>query len=119
MPEASPHVTITQHKDITIVDFLENKILDESNIHEIGQQLKSLIEGRDRPKLLVDFSNVDHLSSRALGELIDLNKRILAQSGQLRLANIKAHLIVVFQITKLDRVFKILPTRQEALGSYN
>src|SRR3954447_209659 len=118
MPDASQRVNVTDHKDVKVVDFVESKILDEANIAEIGQHLIGLVEARERQKLLLDFANVDHLSSAALGMLINVNNRVKQQNGQLRLANIKPQILEVFEITKLNKLFKILPTRADALASY-
>src|SRR5688572_12470026 len=118
MTDSPARLNITQQKDIAIVEFVENKILDEMNIQEIGQALLALAESRDRPKVLLDFANVDHLSSAALGMLINVNNRIKTQNGQLRLANIKPQIMEVFVITKLNRLFRIAATRSEALGSF-
>ena len=119
MPDATQRVNVTDHKDVKVVDFVENKILDEANIAEIGQQLTALVESKDRQKILLDFDNVDHLSSAALGMLINVNNKVKQQGSQLRLANIKPQIIEVFEITKLNKLFKILPTRQDALASFN
>jgi anti-sigma B factor antagonist len=119
MSDATQRVNVTDHKDVKVVDFVENKILDEANIAEIGQQLTALVESRDRPKILLDFARVDHLSSAALGMLINVNNRVKQQNGQLRLANIKPQIIEVFEITKLNKLFKILPDRAGALASFN
>jgi anti-sigma B factor antagonist len=119
MPESIPPVSVTNQKDVRIVEFTNNKILDEGNIAEIGQTLGVLIEERNNPKLLLDFANVDHLSSAALGMLINVNNKIKQKDGQLRLANIKPQIFEVFVITKLNKLFKIRPTRVEALGSFD
>src|SRR5262245_4381435 len=103
MPDAIQRVNVTEHKDVKVVDFIENKILDEANIAEIGQQLTAIVEARDRQKILLDFDNVDHLSSAALGMLINVNNKVKQQNGQLRLANIKPQIIEVFEITKLNK----------------
>lgn len=118
MPETPARLNVTQHKDVAIVEFTENKILDEMNITEIGQALTGLVEAKERPKLLLDFAAVDHLSSAALGMLINVNTRLKQQNGQLRLANIKPQILEVFVITKLNRVFRIAATRDEALASF-
>ena len=119
MPEPAQRIKVTEDKDVRIVEFIDNKILDEANIAEIGQALTALVEAKDRPKILLDFAKVDHLSSAALGMLINVNNRIKQQSGQLRLSNIRPQIMEVFEITKLNKLFKILPTRAEALASYN
>ncbi len=118
MADAIPPVSVVTQKDIRIVEFTHNKILDEANITEIGQTLGYLIDENTYPKVLLDFANVDHLSSAALGMLINLNNKVKNKNGQLRLTNIKPQILEVFVITKLNKLFKILPTRPEALGSF-
>jgi len=119
MAESIPPVSVSHQKDIRVVEFTNNRILDEANISEIGQTLTTLIEERDSPKMLLDFSAVDHLSSAALGMLINANNKIRERGGQLRLAHIKPQILEVFVITKLNKLFKIFQTRDEALASFN
>ncbi len=117
MSEQAPPVSLIQEKDIQVVEFTNNKILDEANIAEIGATLNALIDEVEQPKLVLDFVSVDHLSSAALGMLINANNRIKQRNGQLRLTNIKPQIFEVFRITKLDRLFRIYPSRAEALAS--
>ena len=119
MAETTPPLSVSQQKDIRIIEFTNNRILDEANIAEIGQGLTALVEEQATPKLLLDFNTVDHLSSAALGMLINVNKKVRERNGQLRLANIKPQIYEVFVITKLNKLFRILPTRQEGLASFN
>jgi anti-sigma B factor antagonist len=118
MPDASPTLTVSQLKDISVVEFTNNKILDEANIEEIKTTLFGLIDAKATPKLLLDFGNVDHMSSAALGTLINVSNRVKEKNGQLRLANIKPQIFEVFVITKLNKLFRILPNRQEAMNSF-
>ena len=120
MPDTAPPVAVTDEKNhARVVEFTNNKILDEANIAEIGSRLNALIDDRERPKLLLDFSTVDHLSSAALGMLINANNRIRTANGQLRLSNIKPQIFEVFVITKLNKLFHIYPTRAEAMESFD
>jgi anti-sigma B factor antagonist len=116
--DTTSHVTISQHKDVSIVELKDSKILDEMNISEIGQTLTALVGSKDRPKLLLDFTNVEYLSSGALGMLINVNERIKQRNGQLRLASIRPQIKEVFDITKLNRLFRLCDGRQSALESF-
>jgi anti-sigma B factor antagonist len=118
MAEQTPPVALSRQKDIRIVEFTNSKIIDEMNIAEIGQTLTTVIDETANPKLLLDFGQVDHLSSAALGMLINANGRIKSKNGQLRLANIKPQIYEVFKITQLNKLFYIHSTRQEALASF-
>jgi anti-sigma B factor antagonist len=105
--------------DITQVEFIDRNILDEANIQLIGEELTSLIDAAPRPKLLISFANVDHLSSAALGTLITVNNRIRNAGGQLRLADIDPQIYEVFVITKLNKLFDIRENAAEALKSFS
>jgi anti-sigma B factor antagonist len=119
MAEITPPLAVSQEKDIRIVEFTNSRILDEANIQEIGQTLGVLIEEGTSPKILLDFATVDHLSSAALGMLINANNKIRQKNGQLRLASIKPQIMEVFVITKLNKLFRIMPGRAEALASFS
>src|SRR5499433_1392128 len=101
--------------DVTVVNFTDKKILDEQNIQIIGEQLFSLVDELRRRKLLLNFGNVEYLSSAALGKLITLNKKLQAVGGRLVLCNIDPQIYEVFEITRLDRYFDIQKEEQEAL----
>jgi anti-sigma B factor antagonist len=104
--------------DVTVVNFVDRKILDEQNIQIIGEQLFSLVDEEGWRKILLNFSNVEYLSSAALGKLITLNKKLQTAGGKLILCNIDAQIYEVFEITKLDRFFKIMKEEQAALQAF-
>lgn len=104
--------------DVTVVNFVDKKILDEQNIQIIGEQLFSLVDEMQRRKLLLNFSNVEYLSSAALGKFITLNKKVNAASGKLILCNIDQQIYEVFEITKLNRLFNIQKDEQTALQAF-
>ena len=103
--------------DVTVVNFVDRKILDEQNIQIIGEQLFGLVE-EGRKKLLLNFANVEYLSSAALGKLITLNKKLQAARGRLILCNIHPQIYEVFEITKLDKFFDIQKEEQAALQAF-
>src|SRR5437762_14348763 len=104
--------------DVTVVNFVDRKILDEQNIQIIGEQLFSLVDEVGRRKLLLNFGNVEYLSSAALGKLITLNKKLQSVGGRLILCNIAPQIYALFEITKLDRFFNIQKDEQGGLQAF-
>ena len=104
--------------DVTVINFVDKKILDEQNIQIIGEQLFGLVDQEGRRKLLLNFGNVEYLSSAALGKLITLNKKLQGVGGRLILCNIDPQIYEVFEITKLDKFFNIQKEEQAALQSF-
>ena len=74
------------------------------------------MEVESRKKLLLNFSSVDFLSSAALGKLITLDKKVKANSGALKLSNVRPEIYEVFAITKLNRLFDIKSDEAECAG---
>ena len=104
--------------DVTIARFIDKKILDETNIQIIGNQLFGLVEEDGRANIVLDFSNVEYLSSAALGKLITMDKKVKAARGKLRLCSIRPEIYEVFTITKLNKLFKICEDQEKALESF-
>ncbi len=119
MSSATPPISVTEIKGTSVVNFTDSKILDEANIKNIGDSLTALVDEAPQPRLLLDFTGVDHLSSAALGMLINTNKRVKEKNGMLRLAHIKPQIYDVFVITKLNKLFRIVATRQDGLDSFD
>jgi anti-anti-sigma factor len=104
--------------DVTVVRFVDRKILDEANIQRLGEELYQLVEQEGKLKLLLNFTSVDFLSSAALGKLISLDKKVKTHGGVLKLSNIRPEIYEVFAITRLNKVFDIRGTEAEALDAF-
>jgi anti-sigma B factor antagonist len=109
---------VVEEGDVTVVNFIDRKILDEQNIQKIGEDLFSLVDELSRKKILLNFGNVEYLSSAALGKFITLNKKVQASGGKLILCNIDANIYEVFEITKLNKLFNIQKEEQTALQAF-
>ncbi len=118
MTTAYRHVDLSQVGDVTVVRFRDDKIIEDINIQELGQELFRLVESDGCERLLLDFSSVDFLSSAALGKLITLDKKMKAHGGTLKLSNIRPEIYEVFAITKLNRLFDIRKDEAEALAAF-
>jgi anti-sigma B factor antagonist len=119
MTSATSRLRVSEQEGgITRIEFVDRNILDEANIQQIGAEITRIIDAKPQPKVLISFSNVDHLSSAALGTLITINNRVKSKDGQLRLANIDPQIYEVFVITKLNKLFQIHPNSQQATASF-
>ncbi len=119
MEQPASHLIIKRAEGVSVVEFADRKILEELSIQEIGEELERLVESEPGIKLLLNFRNVDHLSSAALGMLITLNKKINERSGSLKLSDINRQIFEVFKITRLNRVFDIHENAEAALNVFN
>jgi anti-sigma B factor antagonist len=108
---------VFERDGVTNVEFVESNILDEVCIRRIGDEITQIIERKGQPRLILNFQNVNALSSSALGMLITLNTKIGEKKGKLALACIKGPIVDVFRITKLDQAFEMHDSMASALTS--
>lgn len=111
-------IDVSKLGDVTIVRFLDKKILDEAGILELGAELFGLVELENRKSLLLNFAGVEFLSSAALGKLITLDRKVKANKGRMKMSNIRPEILEVFQITKLNRIFDIRKDEAEAVSAF-
>ena len=111
-------IDVSRVGDVSIVKFLDKKILDETGIQEVGLELFSLVEHDNRKAILLNFADVEFLSSAALGKLITLDRKVKSHKGRLKMSNIRREIYDVFQVTKLNKVFDIHDGEAEAISAF-
>ena len=107
----------TLHGEVTVIEFLDRRLIDAAHIEQLGQQLKAIASETPTPRLVVSFEKVEYLSSTALNVLIELDNLIRQKKGQFRIANLAPELMKVFTLMKLHKVMKICDTTDEAVKS--
>jgi anti-sigma B factor antagonist len=70
-----------------------------------------------RTRIVVDLSDTTFLDSTALGVLIGAVKRLRSRDGRLTIVNVDQNIAKTFEITGLDQIFTIRPTRDEAVAA--
>lgn len=89
--------------------------LDASTTDALRAALGELGEHYDR--IIVDFGNVGFLDSSALGAFVALLRRLTQKGGSLRIAALRPSVKMIFEVTRLDRVFVSAETVDEALAA--
>jgi anti-sigma B factor antagonist len=119
MAGSESRIKVKRDGSIIEVSFRDRNILDEANIQQIEEEIRAIIDTEEQPRLLINFTDVDHLSSAALGKLITIHNRIRnGKKGQLRLCNIDPQILQVFVITKLNKLFEIHEDAEKARASF-
>ena len=111
-------ITVSAIADLALVRFLDRKIVDPSNIEEVGDEMFTLLEKEKFKDVILNFEGVEFLGSAALNKLIMMDKKVKAAGGKLRLCALRAEIMEVFTITKLNRVFDIKKTEADALKAF-
>lgn len=88
----------------------------EIDLHEspqVKERLQPLIEAK-LPRILVDLSGVSYIDSSGLALFIEAMQRIQAYGGQFLLCSLRPTVQTIFEIARLDQVFRIFPDKAAA-----
>ena len=101
----------------------ENVVVVEAegdiDLHRSAAFQQALLEplSRHPQRMVVDLSRVSYMDSSGVASLVKLLSRVRRQNVDLKLAGLTPRVLSVFEITRLDTVFEIYPSQQEALDS--
>ena len=88
-----------------------------ANRNELKEKVLEGLEAGDS-KFVFDFSATGYIDSSGLGVLVSVSKKIREAGGALRLAGLNEDLQMLFELTKLDTLFKISDTTEQALEGF-
>src|SRR5262249_1898640 len=95
-------------RDQMVVHFTGTKLsLDEETLQHVRDPLLALAEEPSEADVLLDFGNVEYVSSALLDTLVRLHKRLLAVDRQLSVGNLDPQVFGVFAITRLDTLLDL------------
>jgi anti-sigma B factor antagonist len=87
------------------------------NRTELKEHLQRLLEQGER-RFLIDFSQTGYIDSSGLGALVALARKVREEGGDLRLSGLNEDLRSLFELTKLDTLFTISDTPDQALATF-
>lgn len=105
-------------EDVLIIYFRDVRVVDETRIQDLGNELLSSINKAPKQKLLVNFRNLTYMSSSMIGKVMLLNSRCKEAGVKLRFCEFSKNVLEVFQLMKLDGALKIYPTEDDALKGF-
>ncbi|NIM51116.1 MAG: anti-sigma factor antagonist [Gemmatimonadales bacterium] len=87
------------------------------NRHELKKKVVDAMEAGEL-RFVVDFADTGYIDSSGLGVLVSLSKKIREAGGDLRLAGLNEDLRTLFELTKLDTLFTIMGSAEEAVAAF-
>ena len=107
--------TTREDAGYTVVEFQTDSLMNPQELEQVGQSLYNVVDDSPSRRYLLDFSKVKYLSSQAIGMVVALNKKLMGQTDAgLVLCGVGPQLLQLLKITRLDRVFKIAKTAEDA-----
>ncbi|HLL90002.1 MAG TPA: STAS domain-containing protein [Tepidisphaeraceae bacterium] len=116
MSAPSSTYILQQIEKYVVVEFREPSLMDPIVLEQVATNLYHLVDVEDRRYLVLDFEQVQFLSSQALGIVINLKKKLDALGkASLVLCGVGPRLMELLKITRLDRILTVKPSQKEAV----
>ena len=85
--------------------------LDALVAPKLKERITKLVEG-DSTKFIIDFEEVTHINSLAMGILRGKLKVVKEMGGDIKLIKLNEHIKTIFEMIGLDEIFEIYETEE-------
>ena len=109
---------VAERGGITVIQIDEPSLSQAAVVQRIGSALRDIAEEQSNARMIIDFTEVQSVSSMAIGEIITLQKLIQSKGGQLRLAALSPAIRAAFRTLGLDRRLKIHDSVRDAENAF-
>jgi anti-anti-sigma factor len=103
-------------QDIGLIE-PQGAILGGEEVDELRQAIRAFVD-EQCPKLIIDLSLVPHASSTAVGVLVAACISYTRERWQLKICGVNKIVYAILVITKLNLVFDVVDTREDAIRSF-
>jgi len=105
----------TKSDDATILK-LEGR-LDTNTASSFENKLMGLINNNEH-KIVIDFTQLDFISSSGLRVLLMAGKKLKTVNGKLGLCALREHVKEVFDVAGFTMLFTMFPNQEEAIKNF-
>jgi anti-anti-sigma factor len=102
-----PLIDVHFHGHITCCEFLDHQLTARSDMVIIFKYLQQRIQTHPQIELILDFKNVDHISSVFIGHLMALRKLLQQHDSQIVLAQVNDQVYEILELTQTTRYFPV------------
>lgn len=85
-------------------------LIDNAGGTQLRREVSELLDA-DIEAILIDFANISFMDSSGLGAIVTILQRVRTKGANLYLCSLNDQVKMIMELTKMDKVFDILPDR--------
>jgi anti-sigma B factor antagonist len=105
-----------KHTENFTILYVEGLIKLGESAEFFSSALENVLKG-DSTNVIIDFTKIDYIDSTGIGELVGYLGKFTTQNRKLILVNPSERILKLLKLAKLDTVFKIYNTEEEAISA--
>lgn len=106
-------VTHHQYGDFTVF-FMDGRF-DALGSRELKNVVSMLDDTKKR--FILDMAGINFIDSSGLGTLVGILRTVEKEGGQVRIAGLIPEVLIIFELTRLHRIFDIYETAAAAMAA--
>lgn len=110
-------IKMQENKKSPVIIKVETSKLDFFDGYKLQKEAELYLK-EEIFNIIIDLKEVNYISSRGLGILVDIHKKC-QKSGKLILCNLSEDVMSVFKLTVLNNFFIIVDNEEEAIKLMN
>ena len=109
-------VSVNETGGVVVIK-LTGQLMGGTDALKINDELFDLLE-KGKNKIIVDLEEVSWINSSGLGILIGMITRVRKEKGEMVLINIAEKIKEILRVTKLESIFKVYDSLEDAMETY-
>lgn len=105
-------IAVKKQENVTVVE-LQRKRIDASYAISLREDIVALIE-QGAKKIVLNLGSVEFIDSSGLGALVSIMKAV-GGNQNMALCQVKDAVMTVLKLTRMDKIFVVLPGEAEAV----
>ena len=105
-----------KHTDNFTILYVEGLIKLGESAEFFSAALENVLKN-DSTNVIIDFTKIDYIDSTGIGEMVGYLGKFANQNRKLILVNPSERIMKLLKLAKLDAVFKIYGSEEEAIGA--
>jgi len=105
-----------KHVDNFTILYVEGLVKLGESAEFFSSALENVLKN-ESTNVIVDFTKIDYIDSTGIGELVGYLGKFTTQNRKLILVNPSERILKLLKLAKLDAVFKIYNTEEEAISA--
>jgi anti-sigma B factor antagonist len=102
--------------DVQILELIGNFDASSANV---ARQWFEQATAKAPANIIVNLKEVDFMDSTGLSVLVHGMKRSRENQGEVRLCNLQQPVRMIFELTRLDRVFEVFNSEEDAVIAFD
>jgi anti-anti-sigma factor len=109
--------TLSKAGTVNVVDLTLPHTLDIQEFDRLNESILALVRGEPEGQWVLDLSRLSYMGSAALGLMVNLRQQIKQSGGRLVLCGLSPQLLHIFKTCCMERLFKIVKSRPDAVAA--